>query len=103
MSRVLDHIGAHFAEPITIRRLATVAGLSISQFDRRFRNAFGQTPSRFLIRYRLTRASQLLVQSDQTISRIAQETGFFDHSHFSREFRAMFGVAPGQYRQARND
>ncbi len=103
MSGVLDYISAHFAEPVTIQKLAHVAGLSISQFDRRFRKAFGQTPSRFLIRYRLTRASQLLVQTDQTISRIAQETGFFDHSHFSREFRAMFGVSPGRYRKTHSE
>ncbi len=103
MSGVLDYISAHFAEPITIRKLAAVAGLSISQFDRRFRRAFGQTPSRFLIRYRLTRASQLLVRTDQIISRIAQETGFFDHSHFSREFRAMFGVSPGRYRKTHSE
>jgi AraC-like DNA-binding protein len=99
MSKVLDHIAQHYADPLSIRDLAGVAGLSISQFDRRFRAAFGQTPSRFLIRYRLTRASQLLVESDETISRIALETGFYDHSHFTREFRKMFGLSPGRYRQ----
>lgn len=99
MGNVMDHIDLHFAESLTIRDLAIVAGLSISQFDRRFRDAFGQTPSRFLIRYRLTRASQRLVDSDYTISRIAQEVGFYDHSHFTREFRNMFGTSPGRYRK----
>ena len=104
----LPHTSAPRAEPqrddptrrsISSTDLAIVAGLSISQFDRRFRDAFGQTPSRFLIRYRLTRASQRLVDSDYTISRIAQEVGFYDHSHFTREFRNMFGTSPGRYRK----
>lgn len=99
MSRVLDHIAAHYTEPLTMKDLASIAGLSVSQFDRRFRSLFGQTPSHFLIRYRLTRASQLLVQSDRTLSSIAHESGFYDHSHFTREFRKMFGLSPGRYRR----
>jgi len=99
MSKVLDYIAETYAEPLTISTLAGVAGLSISQFDRRFRKAFGWTPSRFLIRYRLTRASQLLVSSDFTIGRVALENGFYDHSHFTREFLKMFGLSPGRYRR----
>ena len=99
MSAVMDHITQHYTESLTMRDLAAVAGLSISQFDRRFRAAFGQTPSRFLIRYRLTQASQRLVRTNETISQIAHEVGFYDHSHFSREFQSMFGVAPGRYRK----
>ncbi len=99
MTRVMDHIAEHYAESITISDLATLAGLSISQFDRRFREAFGQTPSRFLIRYRLTRACQLLLDYDYTISRVAHETGFYDHSHFTREFQNLFGLTPGKYRR----
>lgn len=99
MNTVLEHINSHYSEPLEMMDLAKVANLSISQFERRFRAVFQQTPSRFLIRYRLTRASQILVQSEATISQIAQEVGFYDHSHFSREFRKLFGQSPGQYRK----
>ena len=92
-------LGANYANAIDIADLARVAGLSISQFERRFRQVFQQTPSRFLIRYRLTRASQMLMRSDTTISEIAQDVGFYDHSHFSREFQKLFGTAPGRYRK----
>lgn len=99
MSDVMDYITAHYAEDLAMQDLASIAGLSVSQFDRRFRVAFGWTPLRFLIRYRLTRASQLLVETNYTIGRIALETGFYDHSHFTREFRRMFGLPPGRYRR----
>ncbi|MEN8724827.1 MAG: AraC family transcriptional regulator [Lentimonas sp.] len=99
MNATVDYISQHYAEPIEVGDLAKVASLSISQFERRFRTVFQQTPARFLIRYRLTRASQILVHSDATLSRIALEVGFYDHSHFSREFRKLFGMSPGHYRK----
>ena len=100
MNAVVDYINKHFSEPIEMAQLAKVASLSISQFERRFRIVFEQTPSRFLIRYRLTRASQILMHSDNTVSEIAQTVGFYDHSHFTREFQKLFGMAPGRYRKA---
>jgi PAS domain S-box-containing protein len=99
MNAVVEYIGQHYSEPIEVADLAKVAGLSISQLERRFRAVFQQTPSRFLIRYRLTRASQMLVQSEETLSYIAQEVGFYDHSHFSREFQKLFDLSPGRYRK----
>lgn len=99
MNSVVDYISEHYAEAIEMTDLAQVAGLSVSQFERRFRLAFQQTPSRFLIRYRLTRASQLLINSEATLSHIAQEVGFYDHSHFSREFQKVFNTSPGRYRK----
>ncbi|CAA6677868.1 MULTISPECIES: AraC family transcriptional regulator [unclassified Lentimonas] len=102
MNAVVDYINQHFSEPIEMAQLAKVANLSISQFERRFRTVFEQTPSRFLIRYRLTRASQILMHSDHTVSEIAQEVGFYDHSHFTREFQKLFGMAPGRYRKTHN-
>lgn len=97
--KVLEHIAAHFQERLTMGDLAAMEGLSLSQFERRFREAFGQTPSRFLARFRLTRAGQLLVETDRTLSDIALSCGFYDHSHFTRAFREMFGLAPGAYRK----
>lgn len=100
MNAAVEYISKHYSEPIELSDLSKVAGLSISQFERRFRIVFEQTPSRFLIRYRLTRASQILVHSEETLSHIAQEVGFYDHSHFSREFQKLFGMSPGRYRKA---
>jgi len=53
-----------------------------------------------LIRYRLTRASPILLHSEASLSSIAQDIGFFDHSHVARECKKQFGQSPGRYRQA---
>lgn len=99
MNAAVDYISAHYNTPIQITDLAKAATLSVSQFERRFQQVFQQTPTRFLIRFRLTRASQMLINTEATLSHIAQEVGFYDHSHFSREFKMEFGQSPGQYRQ----
>jgi PAS domain S-box-containing protein len=99
MRAVKEFIGEHFGEGITVADLAAVAHLSVSQFERRFKQVFDERPARFLIHYRLTRASQLLVHSDFSISEVAQRVGFYDHSHFTREFKALFAMPPGRYRQ----
>lgn len=98
MRAVKDHIGKHYAGSLTVADLAAVAHLSVSQFERRFKAVFQQRPAQFLVQYRLTRASHLLVQSDDSITEVALRVGFYDHSHFSRAFKALFGTAPGHYR-----
>lgn len=98
MNAAVDYISKHFNSPIQIADLAKVANLSMSQFERRFQQVFQQTPARFLIRFRLTRASQMLINTEATLSYIAHEVGFYDHSHFSREFKKEFDQSPGQYR-----
>ena len=99
MNAVMDYIKENYARPIEIAELAQKASLSVSQFERRFGKLFQQSPSRFLIQYRLTRASVMLVQSEDTLGKIALDVGFYDQSHFSREFQKCFGQAPGQYRK----
>lgn len=98
MRAVKEYIGEHYSESLTVADLAAVAHLSVSQFERRFKTVFQQRPAQFLVQYRLTRASHLLVQSDFSISEVALRVGFYDHSHFSRAFKALFGTAPGRYR-----
>jgi AraC-like DNA-binding protein len=45
----------------------------------------------------------LLETTDRTIADIACETGFYDHSHFTRTFKRIIGVSPGQYRKTHLD
>jgi len=51
------------------------------------------------LRVRITAARTLLETSDRTIADIACETGFYDHSHFTRTFKRIVGISPGLYRK----
>lgn len=99
-ARVIEHIHRHYDEQIASKDLAGMAGLSVSQFERRFREAFGVSPRQYLLRIRIDTAARLLASTEQTVSEIAIACGFHDHAHLSKSFRKMMHVTPTRYRAA---
>lgn len=94
--RIQEFCDAHLSEKITLDDLAAVCGLDRFQFLRLFKHSIGMTPHAWLVRLRLERACSLLNRSHQ-LTRVAQDVGFYDQSHFNRAFRRAFGVPPSQY------
>lgn len=84
---------------VAIAAVASALGLSARQLERRFRADIGLTPSEFKRRLRLTRAAWLLEHTDLPITRVAQDCGYGDASHFSRAFLAQHGRRPTALRQ----
>ena len=82
----------------SIEQLARAAGLSVSQFTRRFRLLTGFSPNRFAIEERLARAESYLRDSPLTIEAIAERLGYSDVYFFSRQFRRFRGLPPSAYR-----
>lgn len=99
MAPVMQHLETHYATPITISELAERVHLSVSQFERRFKTLFQTTPAQYLVRFRLNKASQLLAVSATKITEIALQCGFYDHSHFIRQFTRAYGLSPSAYRR----
>lgn len=95
LQRVSSHVAEHLAQTISLTDLAGVAGLSASQFSRRFRDTTGQTPHRFVTSMRVERARDLLVAGKYTPVEVAALTGFADQSHLTRHVRRTLGVTPG--------
>lgn len=99
IDRVLDHIHAHFAEPITIAALSDIAALSPSGLHRTFLRHTHQTVSQYLIRLRIGRACALLSATNLPIGQIAGDIGYDSPANFNRQFKALKGATPRQYRQ----
>jgi transcriptional regulator GlxA family with amidase domain len=96
LTPVLDHIRDHFATSVNVDTLAQLAGMSARSFQRHFKKAFHLTPTAYVRQFRIGKACQMLIESDETITTIAIETGFSDHSHLVREF---IKTTPGAYRK----
>lgn len=79
--------------------LAKLAKMPTHRFARTMKLIFGLTPTQYIAKSRLGRASSLLSQSDKTIAEIAQICGYFDHSAFSRAFKKATGSSPTGFRQ----
>ena len=89
-------------DPLTMEQvIARIAELSVSQLERQFYRVFQLAPHRFLVKLRLERAAGLLDGRD-SIAAIAQTCGYADHSAFTRQFRAVVGVTPRDYRRLRH-
>ena len=78
--------------------MAAIAYLSVSALERRFKKYLAKTPKQFINEVRLENARKLLVETNIPISQIGEETGFNDHSYFSKQFRLFFGELPSTYR-----
>jgi len=90
-------------EPLTLEQLAGEAGLSSYHFSRQFTARFGISPVACVRQQRLTLAADRLSR-DQSLSLIdlAFDTGFDSQEAFTRAFKRLFGVPPGQYRRKRH-
>lgn len=97
--RVRDYLETNFASKIRLETLSEVGGLSVFHLIRVFRAATGLPPYRYLEQVRINRATALLRQG-QTVSRVAEQTGFADQSHLTRFFKRLVGVPPGRYRRS---
>jgi len=85
--------------PWTVESLAASVGMSRSAFAARFAQLVGEPPLTYLTRWRMTRASRLLLSGSTSIGRIASEVGYDAEAAFSKAFRRWNGRAPGTYRR----
>jgi AraC-like DNA-binding protein len=101
---VIDHLVKHLTEDIRLSELARSCGMSDSCFSRFFKKNTGHGFIRYLNRMRINRACMLLTQSETPVTEVCFEVGFNNLSNFNRQFRALCGVTPSEYRrQARRN
>lgn len=98
LTAAIQFLEENYTESISATQLAEIAGLSVTQFNRRFSELFRMSPNRFLQSLRIDKARHHLAFTDQSIGEIAIEAGFYDQSHLNRHFTKMTGLTPGQYR-----
>jgi AraC-like DNA-binding protein len=91
-------LAAVASAPDSVDEMARSAGLSRFHFSRRFKEAVGISPWHYVSLLRLTRAKQLLADTDWPVKRIARELGFGDPDYFSRFFKQEVGQTARAYR-----
>jgi len=98
IQRAIDALGRWPAEHWTVAKLAKVAALSRAAFARRFREAMGVPPVRYLASLRMRRAAVLIATTDEKLVEIADAVGYANEFALSRAFRRAFGVPPSRFR-----
>jgi len=88
------------SEAPSVAEMAKEAGYSPDHFGRVFREITRQSPREFVVTARINRALQLLVETDFTISQIADALGYEDVYFFSKQFKQRTGITPTAYRKS---
>jgi AraC-like DNA-binding protein len=96
VSLVKDYLEAMYARNVSLEELSRLCGLSSFHMLRQFRAAIGVPPHAYLKQVRVRQAKTLL-QRGLPLAYVAQETGFADQGHFSKQFKQITGISPKQY------
>jgi AraC family transcriptional regulator len=100
LNRVIEYIEANLEREIALSALAEIAGMSPHYFCELFKRSVRISPHQYVLRQRITRAQNLLVDPRVTVLEAAVRSGFSDQSHFTKIFRRIVGVTPTGYRTA---
>nr|WP_315239151.1 AraC family transcriptional regulator [uncultured Albidiferax sp.] len=95
---IVNYLSEHCAQPLAMADVARRFHLSESHFSRVFRRGTGNTFTDFLIRVRISRACQLLAQTDDKIATVGFDAGFHNLANFNRRFLEVKGCTPSEFR-----
>lgn len=99
ITKVMTYVRKHVDSIILLEDLAQMANVTKSHLGRLFRQAFGISPSQYVIRTKVQCAQQLLMTTNHSIRYIAGEVGYTDVSYFIRVFKHNVGLTPQEYRE----
>lgn len=99
VSLARDFLAANLTSNPSLSELGKVAGLSRFHLLRVFSREVGLTPHAFQVQLRLHKA-RALIRQGKPLAQAALASGFSDQSHFSRHFKRVYGLTPGQYQKS---
>ncbi|MEZ4702958.1 MAG: AraC family transcriptional regulator [Rhodothermales bacterium] len=94
IAKAIAHIKQNYATPLTVKRMASIAGMSPSSFYEHFKALTATTPLQYQKELRLLEARRLLMDTGHTVASAAFKVGYESPTQFSREFSRKFGNPP---------
>lgn len=99
ISPALDYIEDNYMNQFPVENLAELCHISLTHFRRIFQQVMDVSPLHYLNSVRITKACELLTNTNRTILDIAESTGFSTLSNFHRQFSQMVHLTPSEYRR----
>jgi AraC-like DNA-binding protein len=100
ISRAIRYISENFPTQLRLSQIAQESAMSLSCFERTFKKEMGTTYTKFLNKFRISRAAKMLEQQELSITEIAFACGFTNPYHFTRMFNRVMAVSPRTYRKS---
>lgn len=102
IAKAVEFIEQNLADEIDLAACARACGYSQYHFLRVFKEVSGFTPAEYIRRRRLSEIAKRIYQDNEYVSEIAFAYGLNSREHFSRAFKAEFGILPSEYKSAQN-
>ena len=99
LSESLTYIQENYEKPILMKKIASKFHMSISTFEKKFKNTYSMSPKQYLKRYRIQKACEML-RNNHSVKEVTYSTGFCDQSYFTKEFRLTMDMTPNAYKKA---
>ncbi len=100
LRKVATLVEQRMGSEMSLEELATAAGLSVFHFARVFRQSTGMSPFQYVLKRRIERARELLLEPHARIGDIALECGFCDQAHLTRHFKRITGSTPAAFKRS---
>ncbi len=101
INAIVQHINEHYAEDLSLVRLAGVFYLHPNYLSQYFKSKTGTNYNTYLNSLRMERAKQLLRATDRSVAEIGAMVGCPDYRSFAKRFHKLVGVTPSEYRSRR--
>lgn len=103
IKKMLDFIHAHYGEAVSVPEIAASADVGARECLRCFQRTIQLSPIQYLLKYRVSRGAELLLNSPAgSVSEIALTCGFDSPSNFSKTFRRFYKRTPREYRKEKS-
>jgi AraC-like DNA-binding protein len=94
IAKAVERLSQDFDQPLRIEQIAQELGMSVSGFHHHFKAVTAMSPLQFQKRLRLQEARRLMLGEDLEAALAASRVGYYDASHFNRQYKSLFGVPP---------
>ncbi|MBU5669967.1 AraC family transcriptional regulator [Peptoniphilus sp. MSJ-1] len=99
VKRINEYISNNFNKTLTYDELSEIFNIKITTMKNCYKSIFGETINETIIKNRLEKGAELLKNSSLTITEIAIEVGYTDHSKFSNAFKKKYNITPSEYKK----
>lgn len=101
LRQAVQFMEANCSENLTLERISKEVNMGKYHFSHMFRKYYGVPPIQYFNSRKMEMVCRLLMESDDSIEKIAERMGYRDQAYFRKAFKSYFGITPSAYRKAR--
>ena len=98
VSYILKYVHDNFKTDLSVTRIANELSMNYSYISDLFSKKMGMKLTAYITSYRLKKSCALLLETNDRVYEVAENTGFHDAKHFGKQFKKHYGLSPGEFR-----